>query len=242
MSSTTAFSIQAPLLVQLGLVLAALLAATKLMSAFVRRRRLAAAMAAVGGGPIPRLPSCDPFWGLDTSLALLKHLQDHTLLPMIESLMEKYSPKGKAAFVGRSDDVGDAKERREKVEAASEGERTSWTLRATVFGDDGVWTSDVENIRSVLATQARDWGVGQMRADAFDPLFGQNIVTSNGEVWQASRSIIRPNFARKQINDTERFERHYELFRAHLPRNPETVIDLGPLFYMLSMDVSSELL
>lgn len=115
------------------------------------------------------------------------------------------------------------------------------TFYINTFGDNAIWTSDTENFKAIFATQAKDWGVGKARSDSFDPFFGQSIVTSNGEVWANSRHIIRPNFTRKQITDTERFDKHYSIFRSKLPTDGR-VVDLDPLFHQLSMDVSSELL
>lgn len=227
--------------VQLAAVLAALLLATKLVSLVLRRRRLAAATLAVGGGPIPKLPSCDRWLGLDNSLALLRHLRQHTLLPLVEGWFTEQALRLATKEIGETRVKGDRGTEDEKRGSHSVSP-AGWTLSVNIFGDESVWTADPDNVRAVLATNAKDWSIGRMRVDAFDPLFGPNIITSDGEAWQASRSIMRPSFARSQINDTERFARYYEHFRRRIPDDGKMTVDLAPLFYMFSMDVSSELL
>lgn len=120
-------------------------------------------------------------------------------------------------------------------------ESGSWTVEANLVGKTTVWIADPENIKTVLATNSKDWHVGQTRKDAVIPIFGLNIIVSEGDYWHQSRSLIRPAFARKQFDDMAVLDRHVSQFLARLPRD-HSPIDLKPLFYMLSMDVSTEFL
>lgn len=118
----------------------------------------------------------------------------------------------------------------------------SWTVELNLFGHVDIRTAHPENIKAMLATNAKDWEVGQARKKSFIPVFGPNIVTSEREDWHESRTLFRPTFARKQLGDLEGLmETHFVQFRGMIP-NDGSAFDLKPLFYMYSMDVSTEYL
>lgn len=68
------------------------------------------------------------------------------------------------------------------------------TFSFTVMGQPFISTRDPENIKAILATNFKDFGIGR-RIDAFGALFGNGIFTADGAHWEHSRvtSIIPRN-------------------------------------------------
>jgi hypothetical protein len=56
----------------------------------------------------------------------------------------------------------------------------------TVMGNTFVTTDEPENIKCILATNFKDYGIGK-RLDAFAPQFGSGIFTTDGAHWEHSR-------------------------------------------------------
>lgn len=71
-------------------------------------------------------------------------------------------------------------------------------------------TIEPANMQAVLATQFLDFEVGKRRQDAFGPVLGNSIFTSDGSFWEHSRALFRPQFARENINDLETTEKASE--------------------------------
>jgi cytochrome P450 len=109
------------------------------------------------------------------------------------------------------------------------------------LGKLGVLTNDPINVKAILSNQFQDFGVGKRRAEAFEPLIGHGIFTADGVSWERARKLVRPSFARGQLDDISTFEPHLQHFLANLPVGAEAV-DLQPLFQSLTLDVSTDLL
>ncbi|KAK4227050.1 putative cytochrome P450 [Podospora fimiseda] len=113
-----------------------------------------------------------------------------------------------------------------------------------------ITTRDPVNVQAMLATNSSDWDVGEARTASWQPLFGDGVFTSRGEEWKHSRALVRPQFTKDQINDLDLIERHVKpLFdaidRNSLPTNEDgwtSVVDLQPLFYNMTMDITTELI
>ena len=110
-------------------------------------------------------------------------------------------------------------------------------------------TRDPANVQAMLATQSVDWDVGEHRTNSWKPLFGDGVFTSRGEAWKHSRALVRPQFARDQINDLDLVERHVQQLFSAIDRSfrasqkgwtPE--FDLQPLFYNMALDITTELI
>lgn len=78
--------------------------------------------------------------------------------------------------------------------------------RTGLFGSTMIETIDPENVKAVLATNFKDWEIGETRHRAFMPVLGRNIFTSDGAFWEHSRAMFRPLFARERINRLEAVE------------------------------------
>ncbi|KAK3306376.1 oxidoreductase-like protein [Chaetomium strumarium] len=130
------------------------------------------------------------------------------------------------------------------------------TAVVPMFDYDLIVSRDPVNVQAVLATQSADWDISEHRAASWLPFVGLGIFTSRGEQWKHSRALVRPQFARDQINDLDLFERHVQHLFAAIDRHryqggsdeTETdkgwtgAFDLQPLFYNLALDVMTEML
>ncbi|KAK6814149.1 hypothetical protein RU639_010061 [Aspergillus parasiticus] len=112
----------------------------------------------------------------------------------------------------------------------------------------GTWhhvTVDPKNVQAMLATQFKDFELGSSRLNLFGPVIGKGIFTTDGKEWQHSRSLLRPQFARGQVANLELEERHVQHLLDRLPVQHDSwtdVVDLGPLFFNLTLDSATEFL
>lgn len=60
------------------------------------------------------------------------------------------------------------------------------TWSASIMGNNFVGTCDEENVKAILATNFKDFGLGK-RIDSFGKLLGKGIFTTDGEHWEHSR-------------------------------------------------------
>jgi cytochrome P450 len=109
------------------------------------------------------------------------------------------------------------------------------------IGKLGILTNDPVNVKAILSSQFQDYGVGKRRAEAFEPLIGHGIFTADGPAWEKARRLVRPSFARGQLDDITIFEPHFQNFMASLPAGTQSV-DLQPLFQGLTLDISTDFL
>jgi cytochrome P450 len=109
------------------------------------------------------------------------------------------------------------------------------------LGKLGILTNDPTNVKAILSSQFQDYGVGKRRAEAFEPLIGHGIFTADGPAWEKARRLVRPSFARGQLDDITIFEPHFQNFMASLPAGDQPV-DLQPLFQGLTLDISTDFL
>ncbi|KAH8817050.1 cytochrome P450 family protein [Xylogone sp. PMI_703] len=121
--------------------------------------------------------------------------------------------------------------------------RDTWEVK--FMGAPQFWTNNPKNIQAILATKFEDFGISHSRKGVFFPLLGNGIFTDNGKDWEHSRALLRPQFTRDQIADLELEETHVQHLLAHIPSDssgwtPE--MDIGPLFFSLTLDSSSEFL
>ncbi|KAL8679577.1 MAG: hypothetical protein Q9224_007024, partial [Gallowayella concinna] len=119
--------------------------------------------------------------------------------------------------------------------------RNGNTFHFKVVHVDLVFTVEPQNLKAMLATQFKDWNLPDRRKDAFEPLLGAGIFTTDGPAWQHSRDLLRPNFVRNQVADLATFETHVNHLINAIPRDDSTV-DLSELFFRLTMDSATEFL
>ncbi|EFY96492.1 cytochrome P450 [Metarhizium robertsii] len=102
-------------------------------------------------------------------------------------------------------------------------------------------TVEPDNIKTVLALNFKDYGIGH-RLERFSPLLGAGIFDTDGDHWAASRALIRPNFTRDQVADLALFENLMQDLFALIPRDGQTVVDLQDLFFRYTIDSATEFL
>ena len=104
-----------------------------------------------------------------------------------------------------------------------------------------VQTIEPENLKTIMALDFKKWGLGKRRKDAFVPLLGHGIFTTDGAAWHNSRELLRPNFVRSQVGDLAIHEIHVDQLIKVIPKDGST-INLQDLFFMLTMDSATEFL
>lgn len=124
--------------------------------------------------------------------------------------------------------------------------------RTGLFGTTMFETIDPENVKAILATNFKDWELGEMRHRAFRPVIGQNIFTSDGVFWEHSRTLFRPFFARERINKLECVEESVKaLFTAIEERDGGAAVEkpgwsrevnVPPLAFRFTLDNAVEFL
>lgn len=108
-------------------------------------------------------------------------------------------------------------------------------------GSSAIATQEPENIKALLSSQFHDFSLPPRRKSALAGLFGSGIFTSDGKAWEHSRALLRPNFTRSQVGDLDSYEDHINKMIDRIPFDG-SVVDLQPLFFMLTIDSATELL
>lgn len=84
------------------------------------------------------------------------------------------------------------KQHRKKKESLEAGRQRylkyGHTYQITMSGRIFFATDEPENIKAILATNFKDFGLGK-RLEAFGPLFGSGIFTTDGPHWEHSRVL-----------------------------------------------------
>ncbi|KAH7381094.1 putative cytochrome P450 alkane hydroxylase [Cadophora sp. MPI-SDFR-AT-0126] len=119
-------------------------------------------------------------------------------------------------------------------------EQVGDTFSVVTLGRKTWITRDPENVKALLATNFKDFGIGQ-RVGSIGALLGQGIFTSDGALWEHSRALVRPNFTKSQVADLDTFESHIQYLFAKIPHDGSAV-DLQPLFFQLTLDSATEFL
>ncbi|OAL64260.1 n-alkane-inducible cytochrome P450 [Trichophyton rubrum] len=120
------------------------------------------------------------------------------------------------------------------------------TVSVSMFGKPMILTREPENIKAMLATQFEDFSLGASRYNSFVPMLGDGIFThmygggKSGQPWRHSRSVLRPQFARQQIQDLVVLESFVQNMFNLIPE--KKTVDLQELFFKLSMDTATDFL
>jgi cytochrome P450 len=85
-----------------------------------------------------------------------------------------------------------------------------------------------QNIKAI--NNGKEWGVEGMRLAGMKHLCGTGFLTTDGDLWQHSRKLLKPSFARKNLEDLQQLAKQIDCVLVRLPVDGETV-DLQPHFY-----------
>jgi cytochrome P450 len=134
---------------------------------------------------------------------------------------------------------------------------TNYNVEGRMLGRRIVLTADPENIKAILATQFADYGKGEPFHREWKEFLGDSIFVTDGQVWHASRQLLRPQFSRERIGDLHTFEAHLQtLFKAIANggalNGPDQNVDIeagngrpqdiSELFFRYTLDVSTSFL
>lgn len=131
------------------------------------------------------------------------------------------------------------------------------TAEVTMFGLRVVFTVDPENIKAIHSTQFADYGKGSRFHKDWQKFLGDSIFTTDGDVWHASRRLIRPSFVTERVSDLHIFERNVQLLMniiaqeilepsskrsGESQRATQIMVDINDLFLRYTLDTATEFL
>lgn len=102
-------------------------------------------------------------------------------------------------------------------------------------------TREPEHVKTVLTSKFAQFGKGPEFHETWSPFLGDSIFTTDGQLWQNSRALIRPMFIKEKVRDLEIFERWTDVLVSKLPPAGQTV-DICDLFYRMTLDVTTDFL
>ncbi|KAL9108912.1 MAG: hypothetical protein Q9227_006308 [Pyrenula ochraceoflavens] len=103
-------------------------------------------------------------------------------------------------------------------------------------------TREPEHVKAVLTGKFADFGKGPLFHELWKPFLGDSIFTTDGDLWQNSRSLIRPMFVKNRVSDLAIFEKWSQVLISKVPPPGEGPIDIMDLFYRMTIDVTTEFL
>ena len=114
------------------------------------------------------------------------------------------------------------------------------TIGVNFLNQHIITTVEAENVKTVLALNFKSWGIADLRKGLI-PLLGKGIFSTDGEAWQQSRDMLRPNFVRSQVADMSLLDEHIDQLIRQIPGD-ESTVDLQPLFLQFTLDVATAFL
>ncbi|KAI1419969.1 cytochrome P450 alkane hydroxylase [Xylaria sp. FL1777] len=118
--------------------------------------------------------------------------------------------------------------------------KTGYTLKQVFLLIPAYGTVDPANLEAMFSTNFSDWSFGPRRDITF-PMFGDGIFTQEGDAWKHSREMLRPQLFHRQYEDLQVFQQPVEDLLRVLPK-AGGVVDLQPLFFRLTLDVTTAFL
>lgn len=85
-----------------------------------------------------------------------------------------------------------------------------------------------QNIKAING--GKEWGVEGMRLAGMEYFCGTGFLTTDGDLWHHSRKLLKPSFAKKNLENLQHLAKQVDHFFLRLPADGETV-DLQPHFY-----------
>jgi hypothetical protein len=134
--------------------------------------------------------------------------------------------------------------------------RTVGTIEANPAGRRLILTSDPENIKAILASQFQDYGKGKSFYEEWKEFLGESIFATDGDLWHASRQLIRPLFIKDRVNDLHTFETHVKTLMEAIANGGIVgapgiavdgigcgrTVDISDMFFRYTLDAATEFL
>lgn len=114
-------------------------------------------------------------------------------------------------------------------------------VEISIIGRRSIITIDPEHVKAVLATNFTNFGKGDLFHATWEPFLGDSIFTTDGQLWQQSRTLIRPMFLKQKIRDMDIIERWSDMMISKIPPSGHTV-DISDLFYRMTLDATTDYL
>ena len=118
--------------------------------------------------------------------------------------------------------------------------QTGNTVEQCFIGDTAFATIDPANLEALLSTKSKDFTFGRRR-DITLPLLGDGIFVQEGPDWKHSRELLRGPLQHKHYEDLSVFEQSLDDL-VEIVSSQDGAVDLQPLFFRLTLDVSTEFL
>lgn len=131
-----------------------------------------------------------------------------------------------------------------------------FTLETRPAGQRVVITADVENIKAILAGQFNDYGKGELFHQDWKEFLGDSIFATDGDLWHASRQLIRPQFIKERVSDLHSFEKHVQVLINNVANGgvhgspgvandniaSGRIVDVSNQFFRYTLDQATEFL
>ncbi|KAJ7174420.1 cytochrome P450 [Mycena filopes] len=82
------------------------------------------------------------------------------------------------------------------------------TLVTKVLFQSGIFTTEPEYIKAILATDFDNYWKGTSDSNLLQSLLGSGVFNADGPMWKFHRNLSRPFFSRERISDFDIFDRH----------------------------------
>jgi cytochrome P450 len=104
------------------------------------------------------------------------------------------------------------------------------TFGVSLMGDDMLFTNEPENVRTMLVSKFKSFDHGERIRQNSHQFMGVGVVIADGKAWERGRSLIKPNFYKKQVADLQTFEHHFQVLRRAIPTD-YTPIEMQQWFF-----------
>jgi cytochrome P450 len=100
----------------------------------------------------------------------------------------------------------------------------------SLIAQPAIMTLAPMNIKAV--NSAKDFGVEPMRLAGMEYFCGRGFLTTDGDIWQHSRKLLKPSFTRSNLVNLDFLSQQVDSLLSQLPVEGVTV-DLQPLLYTM---------
>ncbi|KAI0693151.1 cytochrome P450 [Cytidiella melzeri] len=118
------------------------------------------------------------------------------------------------------------------------------TFELYILWDRTLITSDVNIIKTVLATDFQNYVKGEWFNEFMGSVLGTGVFNSDGEMWKFHRSMTRPFFSKDRTSHFELFERHADYAIAKIKDRVRDgyAVDFQDVISRFTLDSATEFL